>query len=453
MRYRLLGFIVILGVTCAIPGLGCKKADKHASSPTRSSSSSGEADSGRRAASGDKKDAADKKGDIGKMDVDPAAMKPAVADAVAGVERQPKIKDAGLPSGILTAGSFDDNLDPRQFLSFLGKMSQESYLGDLPGRLRGSRLMVIVKDQSGKPVGNARVKLAANGATADVTTRSDGRAIFVLSWDRLPADQSLTATVLPPFGGRPASETIPPGKSRWEIVLPDVQAPLPRGLDLAIVLDTTGSMADELKHLQAEIRGIATAIRKKFPEVTQRYALVLYRDDGDEYVTRRFDFTSSLDEFHGRLARQSAGGGGDYPEAVHSAFEEAQQLRWRENDTARVLFWVGDAPPHSQHVGRTMTAADSLRKNGVVIYPIACSGYDDSTEVIMRSCALLTGGQFLFLTDDSGVGNSHAEPKIPYYQVERLEKLIVRMVASELSGCRINAEPGDVIRTVGRKVN
>ena len=71
----------------------------------------------------------------------------------------------------------------------------------------------------------------------------------------------------------------------------------------------------------------------------------------------------------------------------------------------------------------------------------------------MRTCALLTGGQFLFLTDDSGVGGSHAEPKIPYYQVERLEKLMVRMIAGELSGQRIEAGAADIIRTVGRKAN
>jgi len=87
------------------------------------------------------------------------------------------------------------------------------------------------------------------------------------------------------------------------------------------------------------------------------------------------------------------------------------------------------------------------------MYPIACSGYDDACEVVMRSCALLTGGQFLFLTDDSGVGGSHAEPKIPYYHVERLEKMMIRMLASELSGQRIEVNPTDIIRTVGRKVN
>jgi hypothetical protein len=104
-------------------------------------------------------------------------------------------------------------------------------------------------------------------------------------------------------------------------------------------------------------------------------------------------------------------------------------------------------------MNRTLAAANALRKKGVAIYPVACSGYDDACEFVMRSCALITGGRFLFLTDDSGVGNSHAEPSIPYYQVERLEKLMIRTIASELSGQNVRAHPADIIRTVGKKVN
>jgi hypothetical protein len=353
-------------------------------------------------------------------------------------------------SGLLTAGSFNDNLDPRSFLIFADKMKTNRDLGDLPGKMRG-QLVVIVKDESGNPLGNARVRLEGKGASAEMITRSNGQAIFLRSWDRLPADQALTVTVIPPFGAPPLTEIMAAGKSHSQIVLPKTQAHLPRSLDLAIVLDTTGSMADELEYIKGEIGGIVTALRKKFPGVIQRLGLVLYRDEGDEYVARKFDFTTSLEKFQRQLAGQSAAGGGDYPEAVHRGFEEAQTLSWQESDTARVLLWLADAPPHSEFMSRTMAAADALRKKGVVFYPVACSGYDDNAEFIMRSCALLTGGQFLFLTDDSGVGDAHAEPKIPSYRVERLEKLIIRMVAGELAGRPIDAQPRDVIRTVGKK--
>ncbi len=81
--------------------------------------------------------------------------------------------------------------------------------------------------------------------------------------------------------------------------------------------------------------------------------------------------------------------------------------------------WQPAAPPHGKDLPRTMAAVNALRKKGVTCYPIAASGYDSVTEFVMRTSALLTGGQFLFLTDDSGVGNPHAEPHIPDYHVER----------------------------------
>jgi hypothetical protein len=376
-----------------------------------------------------------------------------MAEAVVAMAKHPRPRqEKGPQSGILTAGSFDDNLDPRFFHTFLSKFGQSQW--DLAAKLRGRRLVIVVKDEAGNPVGNARVELAAStGPSAQLITRSDGRAVFSLALDQLPSEQSLRLTVTPQGGSPSRQDSVPAGLERWQVTLPSVRANTPRYLDLAIVLDTTGSMADELDYLKSEIRGSTAAVHERFPEVEQRLALVLYRDDGDEYVVRPFDFTASIDEFHKRLSAQSAAGGGDYPEAVHRALEEANQLRWREQDAARVLFLIGDAPPHTQFMERTLIAANNLRKRGVAIYPVACSGYDAATELVMRACAFLTGSQFIFLTDDSGVGSAHAEPHIPFYQVQRLDKMMIRMIASELSGRRIEPEPKDVLRTVGKKIN
>ena len=209
-------------------------------------------------------------------------------------------------------------------------------------------------------------------------------------------------------------------------------------------------MGDEITFLQSEIKQIAAAVKAKFPQVNQRYGLVVYKDEGDEYVTRVSNFTASLDDFQRNLVKESAGGGGDTPEAIHKALEDCKQLSWRDADTARVMFVITDAPPHREHMQRTLEAADVLRKKGVAIYPLACSGYDDPAEFVLRAAAMMTGGQFLFLTNDSGVGNSHAEPHIPFYHVEKLDRLMVRMIATELSGKKVEAESGDILRTVGR---
>jgi hypothetical protein len=334
-------------------------------------------------------------------------------------------------------------------------MAQHRDLGDLPTRFLGQRLLLSVKDAAGNPVSNAQVRVAAPGAgSVELTSRTDGRVVFLSSWDQVAADRELEVTVTPPDGSAPVKQTVPPGTPRWEVTLPAVQAQPPRDLDLTILLDTTGSMGDELEYLKAEIKGIATAVHEKFPQVNQRYGLVVYRDDGDVYVTRRFDFTPSVEEFRKNLAAQGASGGGDYPEAMHRGMEEAVQLRWREGNTARVMFLIADAPPHAQHMGRTLLAANALRKKGVSIYPVACSGYDDAAEFVMRGCALLTGSRFLFLTNDSGVGDGHAEPSAaPAYHVERLDRLMVEIISGELAGKRVDPEPAGVLRTVGKPIN
>jgi len=404
--------------------------------------------------------AADRPADFDSGTVKPAEPPPAgkadVADAIAGTGKPIVSKPEPLPpSGVVTAGSFDDNLDPATFRSLCLKSAHLPGLGELARQLSGHRLLITVRDAAGRPINNARVRLVcADGSVAESVTRSDGRAVFVSSFDEFLPNQNLLATVVPPDGSETVTDTIAAGAARWDFTLPRASGALPANLDLAIVLDTTGSMHDEMRYLQSEIKAISRTIKDRFPDVRQRFSLVVYRDEGDEYVTRRFDFTSSVDEFHKNLSAQRSAGGGDYPEAVHRGLEDALQLRWRETgETACLMFLIGDAPPHAQHMGRALKAVDALRKRGVAIYPVACSGYDDSCEFVMRASAYLTGAQFLFLTDDSGVGNSHAEPRIPYYQVERLDKLMVRLISGELSGRPAPAEAKDVIRTVGRKIN
>jgi hypothetical protein len=71
------------------------------------------------------------------------------------------------------------------------------------------------------------------------------------------------------------------------------------------------------------------------------------------------------------------------------------------------------------------------------------SGTDLKAEFVMRTTAFLTLGQYLFRTDHSGVGAAHAEPHVPDYTVEYLNRLMIRMIAGELAGKRLL--PSDII--------
>ena len=257
---------------------------------------------------------------------------------------------------------------------------------------------------------------------------------------RTPAFTSeLIVTVDPAGDAQPVVKRMSTDLENWNIQVVS-ESELPTQLDLALVIDTTGSMGDELEYLKSEIDSIATTVHEMFPNVDQRYSLIVYRDQGDNYVSRRLRFTSSLDDFRKNLSNQSAAGGGDTPEAMHIGVELAKDLDWRGGNTAKVMFLVGDAPPHGWHAGRTLDAAKELREKSVRIYPLAGSGVHHQAEFIMRAMSFMSMGEYLFLTDHSGVGNSHAAPSVSEYEVERLDRLMIRMISSELAGWRVAAD-------------
>ena len=46
----------------------------------------------------------------------------------------------------------------------------------------------------------------------------------------------------------------------------------------------------------------------------------------------------------------------------------------------------------------------------------------------MRFMAIYTNGTYVFITDDSGIGNAHLEPSVGEYQVEKLSDLMIRLI-------------------------
>lgn len=220
-------------------------------------------------------------------------------------------------------------------------------------------------------------------------------------------------------------------------------------LDVSLVLDTTGSMGDEIAYLSSEFLALHASIEAKYPNADQRWSLVAYKDIHDPYIVQWFDFRTDPNDFVSHLSELSASGGDDYPESPERALEIASQLAWRGDSTAKLAFWISDAPHHDQDAAVMAKSIRDLNARGVHMYPVMASGADDLTELTMRMSAELTGGRLLFLTDDSGVGNSHAEPRIPCYFVTKLDKAVSRMVDIELSGTYREPDAADVLRTGG----
>ena len=372
----------------------------------------------------------------------------AKAVAVSTPERdEPRQQQA--QSGTLTAGDYDDLLNPGQYARYAERYLQDRAQAGLPFVDTRTPLNVRVVGKDGQPVAFADVSTTdSRGHALHLPTAANGMAVFFPSLDKLPQRLQF---VVAANGTSPIARTVDLGRLGSDrtitITLP-VAGSAPEALDLLLAIDTTGSMTDELNYLQVELDSIIASLRRIRPGTDIRVGLVVYRDEGDEYVTRRFEFTDDLANLRQHLGAQQAAGGGDYPEAVDRAFAEAGRFDWRE-DATKVMLHVADAPPHAEHAGTAWEQALPLRARGVHIVPVAASGVADDAQYLMRSMAALTQSRYLFLTDDSGVGLPHQEPDVPCYVVTRLDGLIERVVASLLVGRRIEPQADAIVRTTG----
>ncbi|MBO0931849.1 carboxypeptidase-like regulatory domain-containing protein [Fibrella aquatilis] len=212
-------------------------------------------------------------------------------------------------------------------------------------------------------------------------------------------------------------------------------------VDVAFVVDATGSMGDEIAYLKAELTDVITRAAQAAPGSKLRLGTVFYRDKEDDYLTRTRDFSEQPDSTVSFIKQQAADGGGDFPEAVDTALAVAlTQLSWSKVAKTRLLFLVLDAPPHDDAASkaslqRTVAKAAAM---GIRIIPIAASGINKSTEYLLRAMALATNGTYVFLTDDSGIGDGHIKPTTDQYTVEKLNALLVRLISkfTQTPDCR-----------------
>jgi hypothetical protein len=377
----------------------------------------------------------------------PVSSEPSVPPSTHGARMLPPRPQPQPQSGQLTAGDHDDLLNPELYAAYARGFLSRANLQELPRVDTMRVLTVAVQDGSGRPIPFARATLTcADGNTLSLQTLADGTAVFYPGLDRLGERVRLQVAGAP--GTRTIDISDQPGAQRHAVTVRASARPATK-FDLLLAIDTTGSMGDEIDFLKSELRAILDDLRRSHPGLDIRLGLVAYRDEGDVYVTRTYPFTGALDRMQANLAAQEADGGGDYPEAMDLALARAVALDWRP-DAVKSLLLVADAPPHDRNVGKAWQAAEAARAKRIQIVPVAASGVGDLAEYVMRAMAAATQSRYLFLTDDSGIGNPHAPPAIDCYLVTRLDRLVRRVLDSQISGRRVEPREGEVIRSVGR---
>jgi len=211
----------------------------------------------------------------------------------------------------------------------------------------------------------------------------------------------------------------------------DIQCNQPQ-IDVVFVVDSTGSMYDEIRTVKEELANIVKVANSGYPKPDIKLGVVTYRDykpEEQEYLTRDLQLTEDKNKVLNFIENINANGGGDYEEAVEAGLDVAiNDMNWRK-DSLRMIILVGDAPARSrpytiydQHgnspelkISYTWKDAveDAIKQN-IRIYTATGSGINDEGISQFKAIASQTGGSYINLIYERRVIDEYyAEKDIP----------------------------------------
>ncbi|WP_315013568.1 hypothetical protein [Capnocytophaga leadbetteri] len=330
--------------------------------------------------------------------------------------------------GLVTAGEWND-LDNWAF--YQKTLMKEPFKGfpDDWQMYTNHRIAVAITAKN-KPAANATVTLFRND-TPIWTAKTDNLGRAELWVGAFQKEKELNPTLLRLKVNEQWVSTATISETQVNRIALDETLPSPTNqVQIAFMVDATGSMGDELEFLKMDLKKVINEVQKTNTQLKISTATVFYRDEGDEYVVKHSPFTEDINQTTEFISQQRADGGGDFPEAVDKALVQLNQLQWQPEARTRIAFLVLDAPPHNKPavISSIQYSVKTAAASGIKLIPVVASGIDKTTEFLMRFIAMYTNGTYVFITDHSGIGNKHLEPSVGEYQVEKLSDLMVRLI-------------------------
>ncbi len=354
---------------------------------------------------------------------------------------KPEYKRRATPSTSgLKAGFVDDNKQFNYFIAYLNKFRRKVQAFEMN---ISERIKISVTDRQGKSLPNCEIEIKnqSDNPVYSAKTYADGTVLFFPS--DLKGDRSRSFSATARYEGSTKRFTI----KRYNKREVKVRFKLKRGrmkrvpLDIVFVMDTTGSMGEEIRKLKNTIDLIHLNVSSFSSKPDVRFGMVLYKDKNDSYVTKVIPLTSDLDSFKQDLDRVEASGGGDGPEDLQSALKDTlQSIHWRENGI-KLGFIITDATAHLDY-GQSYTyvkACRNAREQGIKLFSIGTGGLGTNGEYILRQIAQYTYANYIFLhygekgESSGGRAGAVSHHTGANYQVSKLEALIIRIAKKELS--------------------
>jgi Mg-chelatase subunit ChlD len=365
----------------------------------------------------------------------PAMPKPAPREVASSPAPVMQVQEAPVK-----AGEWDDNANYREFQKWL---ASEEGQGFHRVDVR-DRQFIVVRDREGKAVPNCTVTISdTKQRSIRLTTLPTGRALFFPHAENLSGTE-MAATAR--CGNDTASARFSIAKADGIVDLKlDRARTLPgtRTVDVAFILDTTGSMSEEIAAVKATIQKVASNLSSNKFRVN--VGMVEFKDRTDPFATRVFPMTTNVASFSQQVGSVSASGGGDIPEDVNAGLHAGlTELAWSPDAVARFAFLIGDAPPHLDY--RTgPDYVDDMRDaahRGIQVFTVAASGMDELGQVVFRQIAQYTGATNLFVlrggagaaSTGGGDPRSSCGGTQTAYASGNLDGLIVEKITRELAG-------------------
>lgn len=162
------------------------------------------------------------------------------------------------------------------------------------------------------------------------------------------------------------------------------------GLDVVLCLDQTGSMGHVLAEAKARLQLLTLLIGLVVKDY--RFGLITY-DDGLKVFE---PLTADVAALRATLDKVQAAGGGDIPEGVDKALENAcrADAGWRKRSVKTVII-VGDAPPHEPDMPATLARAGSMKGELRIVVHAVSTGHAAVPQ--LEKIAEAGGGRSLLL--------------------------------------------------------
>ena len=330
--------------------------------------------------------------------------------------------------GLVTAGEWNDLNNWDFYQKTLMKEPFKGFPDDW--QMYTNHRIAVALTAKNKPAANATVTLFRND-TPIWTAKTDNLGRAELWVGAFQKEKELNPTLLRLKVNEQWVSTATISETQVNRIALDETLPSPTNLvQIAFMVDATGSMGDELEFLKMDLKKVIAEVQKTNTQLKISTATVFYRDEGDEYVVKHSPFTEDINQTTEFISQQRADGGGDFPEAVDKALVQLNQLQWQPEARTRIAFLVLDAPPHNKPavINSIQYSVKTAAASGIKLIPVVASGIDKTTEFLMRFIAMYTNGTYVFITDHSGIGNKHLEPSVGEYQVEKLSDLMVRLI-------------------------